>query len=165
MIMSKNAGLYREFVNGMARHCDALMTLRAEEGIWQADIDEEDHQLTDTVETLMEIVPPENWDMLKVLARKAYLAGYSDCVFLLSADMSLGKTRVEVDGIMLPVEPYERDLVKDWEARLRGDDWRDTLDAAEEKPKSFVAVRQEVERKVEGRRKRREEARSARSRR
>jgi len=114
--------LYKKFIDDLVEQCDCIYARRVREKLlWPNTAAADLVRQNKVIESLNE----ENRKIVSEILQNARNSGMHDVLVYLSEQMELSGLRIVIDGIELPVEPFDTSMFYDWIARCNNDTWPD----------------------------------------
>lgn len=117
--MSRNNGLekYQELVDGLVKRREGVLPKWIQETGWPRLPENEQ------INTFLSGLTPDEKEVVARIAREARVDGIHDTLVFLQEHMDLNNLRLVMDGVELPVSPFDTEIFWDWVARADGAPW------------------------------------------
>jgi hypothetical protein len=109
--------LYRDFVDELVKRREGVIPKWIREKGWPVLPENEQ------INALLSKLTPAEKEVIARIARAARDDGIHDTLVFLQEQMDLKNLRLVMDGVELPVSPYDTDIFWDWVARADGAPW------------------------------------------
>jgi hypothetical protein len=77
------------------------------------------------INEFLSALTPAQKEVLASLLQEARDGGIHDALSYLTDEIHRSGLRIVIDGVELPVEPFDSEMYYDWVCRREGDDWPD----------------------------------------
>ena len=108
---------YRKLVDGLVQRREGVLPRWVREKGWPRLPENE------PVNELLARLTPDDKEVLARIVREARDGGIHDTLAYLQEQMDLKNLRLVLDGVELPVSPYDTEIFWDWVARADGAPW------------------------------------------
>jgi hypothetical protein len=117
MPLTKGLEKYRELIDGLVKRREGVLPLWVREKGWPRLPENE------KVNAFLSRLTPDERETLAQIVREARDGGIHDTLAYLQEQMDLKSLRLVMDGVELPVSPYDTELHWDWVERINGGSW------------------------------------------